>query len=233
MSEGRHGELASYLLGELDAEAQAAFERRLAEEPELREEVERLRPLVVELEGLPAEAWELPEAPPLRMPEAPAAPRRRRPSWWRRSVPLRPALAAALALGLFALGVGAGTLLEGDESSPAPDSEGLVLRSIDDGPAGARGRVLITGPGQSLAAFSVSGLRPTGPGRFYELWLLDDGGRMIALGTFRVGGDGSAEIELPIPVPPSRYRYFDVSLQADDGDPTHSGISVLRGPTAS
>jgi hypothetical protein len=46
-------------------------------------------------------------------------------------------------------------------------------------------------------------------------------------------GDGRAEIELPIPVAPSGYRYFDVSLQENNGDPAHSGVSVLRGPTSS
>ena len=69
--------------------------------------------------------------------------------------------------------------------------------------------------------------------RLLELWLLDDDGRMIALGSFRIGADERAEVELPIPFPPSRYRYFDVSLQEDNGNPAHSGISVLRGTTSS
>jgi len=56
---------------------------------------------------------------------------------------------------------------------------------------------------------------------------------MIALGSFRIGADERAEVELPIPFPPSRYRYFDVSLQEDNGNPAHSGISVLRGTTSS
>ena len=53
------------------------------------------------------------------------------------------------------------------------------------------------------------------------------------LGAFRVGPDGRADVELPIPVTPSRYRYFDISLQEDNGDPAHSGNSVLRGATSS
>lgn len=39
--------------------------------------------------------------------------------------------------------------------------------------------------------------------------------------------------EVPIPVTPSRWRYFDVSLQVNNGNPAHSGVSVLRGPTSS
>jgi anti-sigma-K factor RskA len=92
--------------------------------------------------------------------------------------------------------------------------------------------VLIAGD-QRRARVDVSGLAPSGSDHFYELWLLDDDGRMVALGAFQVGAGGRAEVELPIPVTPSQYRYFDVSLQEDNGDPAHSGVSVLRGSTSS
>ncbi len=56
---------------------------------------------------------------------------------------------------------------------------------------------------------------------------------MVALGSFRVDAHGDAVVRVPLPVDPARYRYFDVSLQPDSGDPAHSGISVLRGATRS
>ena len=94
---------SSYLLGELGAAETEAFERRLAENPALRDEVERLRPVVTGLEGLPEEAWDPPEPPPLRMPDetgrGAAAPRLAR----RRGLPtltLRPVAAAGLGVGL-------------------------------------------------------------------------------------------------------------------------------------
>ena len=53
----------------------------------------------------------------------------------------------------------------------------------------------------------------------------------MSLGSFRVGAKGGATVELPLPVDPSRYRFLDVSVERDDGDPSHSSRSVLRGRT--
>jgi hypothetical protein len=145
---------------------------------------------------------------------------------------IRPALAAALSALLLAVGIGAGTLLSGDDGASLDAQSELALSRIDDGPPGAEGSVLVSAGGER-ATVDVGGLEPSGPDRFYELWLLDADGRMIALGSFQVDEDGRADVEVPIPVEPSRYQFFDVSLQEDNGDPAHSGISVLRGPTAS
>jgi anti-sigma-K factor RskA len=244
MSEARD-QISSYLLGELDAAEADAFERRLETDLELHEEVERLRPLVARLEALPDEVWEAAEPPPLVMPEDAAKPTPAKPepagappARSRRlrlpTLTLRPLPAAGLAALLLAIGVGGGLLIDANGGSQAPGvgATDLVLTRIDDGPSGAHGDVLVASD-QRRASVDVSGLDPSGSGRFYELWLLDEDGRMIALGAFQVGADGRAEVELPIPVAPSQYRYFDVSLQEDNGDPAHSGISVLRGPTSS
>jgi anti-sigma factor RsiW len=234
-------QISAYLLGELGAAEAADFERRLEGDRELREEVERLRFLVARLEELPPDVWEAPEPPPLIMPED-AVPARaagagrpaRRRGLRLPILTLRPLPAAGLAAILLALGVAGGALIGGDGGSGSPEAgtSELVLSRIDDGPAGAHGDVVLADD-RSQATVDVSGLDPSGPDRFYELWLLDEDGRMIALGAFEVGADGRAEVELPIPVAPSGYRYFDVSLQEDNGDPAHSGVSVLRGPTSS
>lgn len=65
-----------------------------------------------------------------------------------------------------------------------------------------------------------------GAGQFYELWLIDtqvEG--MYSLG--RISSDGS----FPVPegVDPADYPIVDISVEDDDGDPTHSGNSVYRG----
>ena len=62
-------EPVAYLLGELSSAQNEAFERAMAADAALREEVERLRPVVTRLEQLPAEAWEDAEPPPLSLPE--------------------------------------------------------------------------------------------------------------------------------------------------------------------
>jgi anti-sigma-K factor RskA len=231
-------EISSYLLGELDAGEAAQFERRMSADAQLRDEVEQLRPVVQRLTEMPGEVWEgAPEPPPLEMPASSApgvkSPERRRRRWSMPSaLTIRPALAAALSALLLAVGIGAGALLSGDDGASLDSQAELALSRIDDGPPGAEGRVLVSAGGER-ATVDVGGLEPSGPDRFYELWLLDADGRMIALGSFQVGEDGRADVEIPIPVEPSRYQFFDVSLQEDNGDPAHSGISVLRGPTAS
>lgn len=61
---------------------------------------------------------------------------------------------------------------------------------------------------------------------FYELWLLDPGdGRMVSLGPARSDGTYA----LPEGVAVDEYPAVDVSVEPHDGDPTHSGASVLRG----
>lgn len=243
MSETRDT-ISSYLLGELDAVESAAFEDRLDAEPELREEVARLHPLVANLEALPAEVWEAPQPPPLVMPEDAAEPEPATPEAGRArpgprrllrlpTLTLRPAPAAAIATLLLAVGVASGLLIGGGGSQGSGrGTTDLVLNRIDQGPSGAHGDVLVAAD-KRRARVDVSGLDPSGSGSFYELWLLDADGRMIPLGAFGVGADGGAEVELPIPVTPSQYRYFDLSLQEDNGDPAHSGVSVLRGSTSS
>ncbi len=78
----------------------------------------------------------------------------------------------------------------------------------------------------------VSGLKPTGGGQFYELWLLGADKRLVGLGSFRVDEQGRATLKLPLPVDPKAFTYFDLSLEPSDGNPGHSGVSVLRGPSA-
>jgi hypothetical protein len=40
-----------------------------------------------------------------------------------------------------------------------------------------------------------------------------------------------ATVRVPLPSKPSSYRYLDVSREPADGNPAHSGDSVLRGAT--
>lgn len=217
-------EPVDYLLGELDDAQIAEFERAMTADPELRAEVERLRPVVTKLERVPADAWESPEPPPLVMP--PSEPARRR--WWSpepRRLVLRPLVAGVAAVALLAAGTGIGVLLDRD---PAPSAE-LALRPIGDRDPGASGDIAVSDDGVSVR---VTGLQPTAGDQFYELWLLGADERLIGLGSFRVGEDGAATLKLPLPVSPDSFQFFDLSLEPGDGDPGHSGVSVLRGPTA-
>ena len=208
-----------YLLGEMEPERAADFERTLAKDANLRAEIEALRPVVRRLEALPAEGWDAAAPPPLKLPglPEPTAPRRRR-------LVLRPAVAALCGVALLAAGTGLGVLLDRD---PEPQTR-LVLSPVDGGDRAASGRV---GVASDRVSVRVSGLPPTGDGQFYELWLLGADQQLVGLGSFRVGKDGTATLKLPLPVDPGQFSYFDVSLEPGDGDPGHSGVSVLRGPT--
>lgn len=64
---------------------------------------------------------------------------------------------------------------------------------------------------------------------FYEVWLIDPASnRLVALGTLDPAG--RADLTIPTGIRLGRYPVVDVSLEPQDGDPTHSGVSVLRGP---
>jgi anti-sigma-K factor RskA len=213
-----------YLLGELDPAGRAEAERRLRDDPAFRREVERLRPVVDRLEALPREGWEPLAPPPLRMPgdEAAAAARRRR-TW------LRPAVATAVACALLGVGVATGLLI-GSGGSDGPEGPALVLKPLTQ-PSSAGGTARVVGSGGDTLDLQVHGLAPTGDRGFYELWLMDTAKRLVALGTFQVPASGDATVRVPLPVKPSSYRYLDVSREPADGNPAHSGDSVLRGAT--
>jgi anti-sigma-K factor RskA len=74
----------------------------------------------------------------------------------------------------------------------------------------------------------VSGLEPIS-NEFYELWLLDiENGQLHDLVPLGAIG-GNAEFRLTDKVDLAKYSVVDISREPDDGDPAHSGDSVLRG----
>lgn len=224
----RDRELASaYVLGELEPQAQAEFELRLGKEPELRAEVEVLRPLVARLAELPGDAWPLLEEEPAPAPAPAPAPVRTRP---RRRWSVRPALALAALLGVLLIGGGAGALLAGNDggaSEPAPPQLTLTSVGPDSSAAG-----LVSMPSEDEMQLRVDGLAPNPAGEFYELWLLGEDGETVPVASFRVGEGGTASLRVPLPVDPGAYEYFDVSRQDAAAGTEHSSDSVLRGPTA-
>jgi len=177
-------------------------------------------PLITRLERLGPDEWS-PEPPPeLVLPrEAEAAPRRRR------ALTLRPLPALAAALLLLAAGAGGALIATSGDEDPGRT---LALAPLTRGAGDGQVKLARTGRRATLV---VSGLAPSRRGEFYELWLLSPPGDLVSLGSFRVAGGGRATLEVPLPVDPSRYRFVDVSVEADDGDPSHSSRSVLRGPT--
>lgn len=137
----------------------------------------------------------------------------------RRSVLL--AVAASVAVGLLA-GV-AGTLLATRPGDPTILASADLVRLSDQLPTGDA-EVLRAGTGRELE-LDVFGL-PEVEG-VYEVWLQDPSGeRSVSLGLL---DDTRERLPLPAGIDVSEYPVVDVSIEAVDGDPAHSGTSVVRG----
>lgn len=215
-------------LGELPDEQRAEAERLMRDDPDFRRQVEEMSPVVSALEALPDEAWDPPPPPPLDLPAARAS------ASGRRGI-LRlprlgfPALAAlgACAIALLAVGFGIGVLASGDDEPSRGQT--IALASLTSVPEQASGRATVV-DGERLEV-DVAGLPPSDDGR-YEMWLLNSPDDLVSLGSFRVGESGAATVEVPLPTAPGDFAFIDVSVEPDDGNPAHSGDSILRGPTA-
>jgi anti-sigma-K factor RskA len=223
-----------YLLGELGPEEMARGRSLEQTDAAFRAEVELLRPVVASLEALPGEAWDPPAPPPFASlgitdtkRSGLSSPRRNR---WPALITLRPAMGLAAAVALLVAGGLAGALVGGD-SSPPQESAGtnVVLASLKSAEVPPHGAATLARDRSGLSV-DVSDLPANRDGSFYGVWLLNTDGTMVSLGGFQVDGRGHAELDVPVPVDPSKYQFVDISLEPGDGNPRHSGDSILRGP---
>jgi hypothetical protein len=137
----------------------------------------------------------------------------RREAKGRRFAIVTGAVAAALLVGVpLVLAIGGG--------GPDRQAELAALGGFaGTGQAELNGRVL---------DIDVEGLDAPA-GSFYELWLLDlDGDELQDLTSLgRIEADGSFTV--PDGVDLDEFDVVDVSIELDDGNPDHSGDSILRG----
>jgi hypothetical protein len=89
---------------------------------------------------------------------------------------------------------------------------------------GATGSAALTQGGKRLA-IKVSGLPPAS----YQVWLYDSVIDTVSL--TKVKG-AEFDLDLKLPRNASHFRYVDISREPADGNPNHSGESVLRVPLA-
>jgi anti-sigma-K factor RskA len=168
--------------------------------------------IAASLEAEPATA---PEPVPANEPAAeadvvPIAGRRR--SWW---------LAVAAAAAVVAVGVTAALALGGDGDDTRVVSA-VELERL--GPSGSGRAELVDHDGSLQLRVDTSEL-DAGDG-YLELWLIDPSvSRLVSLGPLRPDG----VYDVPTGVDPAEFPIVDVSVEPIDGDPTHSGQSVLRG----
>ncbi len=141
----------------------------------------------------------------------------RRPTRWR-------VVAAAAAAVVLLAGVAAAVV----RTTSGPPTVATAVLSRLEAPASASGRVTVTLTGRvDHMHLTTSGLPAASPGHFYEVWLLQPATlKMLPLGVLPPSGQGDFQVATSIM---AHYSAVDVSLQADDGNPTHSKVSALRG----
>jgi hypothetical protein len=244
-----HVEVATYLLGKLEADEAAAFEAHLAGCRDCRRQLEEFRSLP-ELLAAATPAIPLPdalrdrtlaavrqaagraEAVPAAEAAAPAAeaaaptveaPAPVRRSWWRRRWLVAAVAAAAL---VAALAVPGALLVRGGD-------EVIRLTLVAGEEGGGHGQVTVT---QTAAGRTfdvrIQGLRPPPPGSLYELWAVHPDDTLerpqrVSLATFTTGADGSARFTAFTAAPADRFPVVGVTLEPVDGNPARTGPRIL------
>lgn len=242
----RDDDILDYLLGEASPEIVAELEESADEDPLLAAELNGLGRVVATLESMPEGAWEdaeIPALPPLGLPAATGATSPGAAGGaaddrggvvlpFRRPVALPRFAAVAASLALLATGFGAGALIfggGGGSAGPAPAGPSVQLASFDEGGPDAAGEVRPLASEDGSLTLDVSGLDASRPGEIYSLWLIDPEENLLTLGSFLVPEEGATTVTVPLPVDLEDFWAVDVSIEQANGDPGHSGRSVLRG----
>jgi Anti-sigma-K factor rskA len=205
------------------------------------------------LAELPADAWTGGDRPRLKVVKEDEKPARMPPPERRRSrLPLLLALLAVAAVALVIILASSGS--SSKNNSPAPKPQASAPQPAPQKPrpakqhkaraakpkpavpkpsapqaklaalgsAGATGTASLTSGGQRLV-LKASGL----PNATYQVWLYNS--VIDATSLTKVSGT-ALSLDLKLPGNTSHYRYVDVSREPNDGNPNHSGESVLRVP---
>lgn len=138
-----------------------------------------------------------------------------KPPWW-----LGAAAAALVLVALAVAVVGIATVATGDDPEQVAVAElELLLEAEATGAA-----TLVQRDDALVLELDVAGLDDIDG--YYEVWLLTpavDG--LVSLGPLRSDG----RYELPSGLDHNEYAVVDISIEPHDGDPAHSGNSILRG----
>lgn len=145
-----------------------------------------------------------------------------------------PVWAAGLAAAVtLVAGIGLGRLTDaGSEPSVEPDPGTVVaaadLTALDsDAPRGVASAVRT----DDTVTLRVRASELGGASGVHEVWLINvDGKRMVAIGLLAASDAG--EFQVPLGLIEEGYRIVDISVEPDDGDPRHSGVSLARGELA-
>lgn len=148
----------------------------------------------------------------------------RGPAWLRRSA--LAVAAASLVVGVLLGSAVTAWRLDDDTPRAETSTAGRLAPLAVPRAAGTVRLIRGSEAGQEVTV-TVTGLPRTDG--YYEVWLMDRSHtRLVAMGV--LGPDGTATLPLPTRIDLGRYPLIDVSAQEDNGNPAHSGRSVVRGP---
>lgn len=153
----------------------------------------------------------------------------RRP-WWRAAAVPVAATLVAVALGV-GLGFGLGRADAG--GGPLPSSTIVAqLRPVGViDPAGTGTMSAAEQGGVRTMVIHLSGVTDTAGADYLEAWLMNrDGTQIVALGALTRGdSDYNGSFTVPANLPLTQLDIVDISAEHYDGNPAHSGLSILRG----
>jgi hypothetical protein len=139
--------------------------------------------------------------------------------------------AAPLAAAVVGIVIGAGAVVIAQNNSDNVTIEAVApLTPVPDGPLpptdGQLGKAeLVAAPTGQEVRVNTADLPPA-TNTSYEVWLFGDDGKMVSLGTL---DNGNGTFTVPQGINTREYRVVDVSDEPPDGNPAHSGISLIRG----
>jgi anti-sigma factor RsiW len=141
--------------------------------------------------------------------------RRRGPSTW--------LIAVAAAVAGAVIGAGAVAVLQGDDDGASLAS--AALDPLENADASGSARVVERDDGTRVLEVELRA--PQLDDAYYEVWLLEpDVSGLVPLGTTQAG---TTVFEIPAGLDLDEFPVVDVSVEPLDGDPAHSGDSVVRG----
>jgi anti-sigma-K factor RskA len=168
---------------------------------------------------------------PLGRAEATPIPIKRPPKKrWR-----RPPLLALAAAAILVIGLAVGVTASLGHRSNTPVSR-IRLVAVGGGPAHGTATVRSTSSGLTID-MTVVDLAPSPPGTFYTCWLVGPGDSLahpnrVSVGSFVVRGRAAVEVHWTTAADLHRFPQLGVTLEPNNGNPSHQGPKVLAGTTA-
>ncbi|MBV9919766.1 MAG: anti-sigma factor [Pseudonocardia sp.] len=148
----------------------------------------------------------------------------------------RVALVAAAALIALVIGVVVGVGLGGRNDPagrpPAPTTVVAQLRPVGAiDPTGSGTLSTVEHAGIRTMTVQLSGVPDAAGADYLEAWLMNrDGTQIVALGALTRDGSGYlGSFTVPANLPMGELDVVDISAERYDGNPGHSGVSILRG----